>query len=77
MGPATTTLDELACAAQAFKGSKEALERAKDRVGLDHYETRRYVAWYRHVTLALFADALLETHARPQAQRRLAAAQAT
>ena len=77
VGPTTTTLDELACAAGAFKGSKEALERAKDRVGLDHYETRRYVAWYRHVTLALLADALLETHGRPQAQPRLAAAQAT
>jgi len=61
-GPATATLDELAGAAQACKDSKDALERAKDRVGLDHYETRRYVAWYRHVTLALFADALLEAH---------------
>lgn len=77
MGPATATLAELAYAAQAFRGSKEALERAKDRVGLDHYETRRYVAWYRHVTLALFADALLEAHARPRIHRSLTMAQAT
>jgi len=62
-GPAAAGLEELAAAAQAYRDSKEALERAKYRVGLDHYETRRYVAWYRHVTLALFADALLEAHA--------------
>jgi SRSO17 transposase len=64
-GPATTNLAELAHAAQAWAGIKEALNRAKDRVGLDDYETRRYVAWYRHVTLALFADALLQAHVRP------------
>ncbi len=74
MGPAATTLDELGRAAQAFQGGKEALERAKGRVGLDHYETRRYVAWYRHVTLALFADALLEAHAGPHVQRSLSIA---
>jgi SRSO17 transposase len=76
-GPVTTTLAELAGAAQAFEGTKDALTRAKGRVGLDHYETRRYVAWYRHVTLALFADALLEAHGRPrgEAQHGLTAAQ--
>jgi len=61
-GPAGTALAELARAAQAAGGVKTALARAKDRVGLDHYEARRYEAWYRHVTLALFADALLEAH---------------
>jgi SRSO17 transposase len=35
------------------------LARAKSRVGLDQYEARRYEAWYRHITLALFAHALL------------------
>jgi len=77
MGPATATLDELAGAAQACRYTKAALERAKDRVGLDHYETRRYVAWYRHVTLALFADALLEAHTGPQARRGLTPPQLT
>jgi SRSO17 transposase len=67
-GPAGTTLAELAGAAQAAPGVKTALARAKDRVGLDHYEARRYEAWYRHVTLALFADALLETNAQPGGQ---------
>jgi hypothetical protein len=64
-GPATASLAELARTAHAAAGIKGALARAKDRVGLDHYEARRYEAWYRHVTLALFADALLEAHARP------------
>jgi SRSO17 transposase len=65
-GPAGTTLGELARTAQAEIGVKTALNRAKDRVGLDHYEARRYEAWYRHVTLAMFADALLEAHGAPQ-----------
>jgi SRSO17 transposase len=77
MGPATATLDELAWAAQTCMCTKAAMERAKDRVGLDHYETRRYVAWYRHVTLALFADALLEAHTGPQARRGLTPPQLT
>jgi hypothetical protein len=64
-GPAAASLAELARTAQAAAGIKGALARAKHRVGLDHYEARRYEAWYRHVTLALFADALLEAHARP------------
>jgi SRSO17 transposase len=28
---------------------------AKDEVGLDHYQVRQYLAWYRHVTLAMVA----------------------
>jgi SRSO17 transposase len=65
-GPVTTTLAELAGVAKTRARSKEALDRAKVRVGLDDYETRRYVAWYRHVTLALFAEALLQAHVRPR-----------
>jgi SRSO17 transposase len=30
---------------------------AKGQTGLDHYQVRRYDAWYRHVTLALLANA--------------------
>jgi SRSO17 transposase len=36
-----------------------ALEHAKGEVGLDHYEVRRWEAWYRHITLALLAHAFL------------------
>jgi len=28
-------------------------------VGLDHYEVRHYLSWYRHITLAMLALAYL------------------
>jgi SRSO17 transposase len=36
-----------------------AFEQAKGEVGLDQYEVRSWTGWYRHITLALFAQALL------------------
>src|ERR671910_94407 len=36
-------------------------EEAKGEVGLAHYEVRSWHGWYRHITLALFAHALLAT----------------
>jgi len=36
-----------------------AFEAAKGEVGLDQYEVRSWTGWYRHVTLALVAHALL------------------
>jgi len=38
---------------------EEAFEQAKGEVGLDHYQVRQYLAWYRHVTLAMVALAFL------------------
>ena len=38
---------------------EEAFEQAKGEVGLDHYQVRQYLAWYRHITLALLAHAFL------------------
>jgi SRSO17 transposase len=38
---------------------ESGFEQAKGEVGLDQYEVRRYDAWYRHITLALFAHAYL------------------
>jgi SRSO17 transposase len=35
------------------------LEAAKGEVGLDEYEVRSWSGWYRHITLALWAHALL------------------
>jgi hypothetical protein len=32
---------------------------ATKALGLDHYEVRRYVGWYRHITLVLLAAAFL------------------
>jgi SRSO17 transposase len=36
-----------------------AFEQAKGEVGLDQYEVRSYHGWHRHITLALFAQAVL------------------
>ena len=38
---------------------EESLAIAQGEVGLDHYEVRRWDGWYRHITLALFAQAFL------------------
>ncbi len=37
---------------------EEDLEASKD-LGLDHYEVRSYLGWYRHITLLLLASAFL------------------
>lgn len=36
---------------------EECFKTAKNEVGLDYYQVRRYDAWYRHMTLALLAHA--------------------
>ena len=38
---------------------EECFQAGKGQVGLDHYQVRRYDAWYRHTTLALVAQAFL------------------
>jgi SRSO17 transposase len=59
-GPSSVTLADLARVAGVRWSIEEGFERAKDDVGLDQYEVRRYTAWYRHITLALLAHAYLE-----------------
>ena len=39
--------------------TEERFQTAKGQTGLDHYQVRRYDAWYRHTTLALVAQAFL------------------
>jgi SRSO17 transposase len=58
-GPATTTLEELVGGAGMRWPIEECIEEAKGEVGLDEYEVRRYDAWYRFITLALLAHAVL------------------
>jgi SRSO17 transposase len=65
-GPANTPLPELVRVALARRSVDLALEGARRRVGLDHYEVRRYDAWYRHMTLALMAYATLVATVAPQ-----------
>ena len=59
-GPEATPLAAAVRVAGARWAIEEGFERAKDLVGLDQYEVRRWSAWYRHVTLALLAHAYLE-----------------
>jgi SRSO17 transposase len=58
--PIATSLGELARIAGMRWMIEECFEDAKDAVGLDQYEVRRYNAWYRFITLALVAHAILE-----------------
>lgn len=57
--PAGTTDDELIRVAGARWAIEECFQTAKNEVGLDHYQVRRYDAWYRHTTLAMLAAAYL------------------
>jgi hypothetical protein len=57
--PAGTTLEQLVQVAGSRWTIEVAFEAAKGEVGLDQYEVRSLHGWYRHITLALFAQALL------------------
>jgi len=57
--PARTPLRELARIAGARWAIEETFQTAKNEVGLDHYQVRRYDGWYRHITLAMLAHAFL------------------
>ncbi len=53
------SLSELVRVAGARWAVEECFQTAKNEAGLDHYQVRRYRAWYRHVTLAMLAAAYL------------------
>ena len=58
-GPTGTTLATLVRVAGTRWAVEQGFELAKGEVGLDHYEVRRWDGWYRHITLALLAQAFL------------------
>ena len=58
-GPPETTLAEAVQVAGRRWTIEAGLEEAKGEVGLDHYEVRTWRGWYRHITLAMLAHALL------------------
>jgi hypothetical protein len=45
-------------------GIEDCFAEAKNEAGLDHYQVRKYRAWYRHVTLSMLAHAFLAVTAR-------------
>ncbi|WP_433394022.1 IS701 family transposase [Micromonospora sp. KLBMP9576] len=58
-GPAETLDEDLIRIAGTRWAVEECFQTAKTEVGLDHYQVRRYDAWYRHITLVLCAHAYL------------------
>ena len=57
-GPQGTTLPEMVAAIGARWHIEEDFETAKD-MGLDQYEVRSWIGWYRHITLVMLAHAFL------------------
>lgn len=55
-GPPTTTLQQMVHASGGRWHIEEDFANAKD-MGLDHYEVRSWIGWYRHVTLVMLAHA--------------------
>jgi SRSO17 transposase len=58
-GPPETTLADLVRIAGTRWAIEECFELAKGDCGLDEYEVRGWVGWHRHVTLSLFALAVV------------------
>jgi SRSO17 transposase len=67
-GPADTPWRELVRVAGSRWAVEECFERAQGECGLDEYEVRGWSGWHRHVTLSLFALAML-TAVRNRARR--------
>ena len=49
--------------------STGCFQAAKGQVGLDEYQVRRYIPWYRHTTLAMIAHAFLAVTAATATQK--------
>jgi SRSO17 transposase len=58
-GARGTRLRDLVRVAGARWAVEESFQTAKNEVGLDQYQVRRYDAWYAHITLAMAAVAFL------------------
>jgi len=57
--PVGTTKQKLVTVAGCRWAIEECFEQAKQETGLDEYEVRSWHAWYRHITLSMFAHAML------------------
>jgi len=57
--PQATALEAVVRVAGSRWTIESSFEAAKGEVGLDDYEVRRWTGWYRHITLAMWAYALL------------------
>lgn len=57
--PSTTRISEMVRVAGLRWAVEISFEDAKQQTGLDEYEARSFTGWYRHITLSMFAYALL------------------
>lgn len=57
--PSTTTLQQVIQVAGTRWVIETGFEAVKNEAGLDEYEVRSWIAWYRHITLSLLAYAFL------------------
>jgi SRSO17 transposase len=77
-GPPGTGLQKLVEVAGARWAVEDLFELGKGDCGLDEYEVRSWVGWYRHVTLSLYALAVLAViRSRAPAGRRKKGARAS
>lgn len=68
--PATVTLQEAVEAAGLRWNIESGFEQAKQEVGLDEYEVRKWEGWHRFITLGLLAHAFLAVQrARARAEK--------
>ena len=73
--PSGTPLKTLVEVAGSRWAIEECFEQAKQETGLDEYEVRTWAGWHRHVTLSMFAHAMLAViRARARRGRRPTAA---
>ncbi len=64
--PSPVPLDTLVRVAGTRWAVEECFQAGKNEVGLDHYQVRKYDAWYRHITLAMLAHAFLTVTAKAE-----------
>lgn len=67
--PLDVGVDELVRVVGARWAIEECFQAAKNECGLDEYEVRRYVGWYRHITLAMLAHTFLAAMSARAAER--------
>jgi SRSO17 transposase len=62
-------LAELVGVAGSRWGVEETFQFSKNETGLDHYQVRKYDAWYRHITLSMLAATFLAVTAHTEHER--------
>lgn len=57
--PGETTMERIVQIAGRRWTIEECFEQTKQLTGLNEYEVRSWIGWYRHITLSMFAHAML------------------